>query len=51
MEKNIEKAIDNFIDNPEIEKKVNVSSRGKAVRIIDSTLITEDGRQLLREHN
>lgn len=52
MEKNVEKAIDNFIDNPENKNKKKVSLRTKEglIERVDKVYITEDGRQLLREH-
>ncbi|MFW6219865.1 MAG: hypothetical protein ACOC33_03415 [bacterium] len=51
MKKEVEKTLNDFIENSEeVKSEKDVKSRGKAARIIDSTLIMEDGRQLLREH-
>ena len=57
MEKKIEKALDNFAGVPEEEirkkaeneKKVILNQREGLIERVDKILVTEDGRQLLRE--
>ena len=54
MEKNVEKALDNFVDAPEEEskdkaKEVVLQEREGLVERVDKIYVTNDGRQLLRE--
>lgn len=54
MEKDIKKAVDNFIDKDSIESKRNENEKKikkdfSIVERVDRILVTEDGRQLLRE--
>ena len=55
MEKNVEKALDNFVDAPEEESKDNetkeivLQEREGLVERVDKIYVTNDGRQLLRE--
>ena len=56
MEKNTKKAVDDFIDEPEVEevdnlnrKKVVLDEREGLIERVDKIYVTEDGRQLLRE--
>jgi len=57
MEKNIEKALDNFVDIPQTEeetkiknsKKVVLDEREGLIERVDRVFVTNDGRQLLRE--
>ena len=58
MEKNIEKTLDNFVNEPQTEelkktvdnlKKVVLNEREGLIERLDKVLITSDGRQLLRE--
>jgi len=54
MEKNVEKALDNFVDLPEEEckdnaKEVVLQEREGLVERVDKIYVTNDGRQLLRE--
>jgi hypothetical protein len=54
MENKTEKAINDFIENPEeLENNENVKSvlyeREGLIERVDKILITKDGRQLLRE--
>ena len=58
MENKIEKALDNFVDQPETEvekakiensKKVILNKREGLIERVDKIYLTEDGRQLLRE--
>ena len=56
MEKNKEKALNDFINNPEDEenvqdesKKVVLKEREGLIERVDKILITKDGKQLLRE--
>jgi len=56
MENKVEKALGNFIDEPQIEeinntnrKKVVLDERGGLIERVDKLFVTSDGRQLLRE--
>jgi hypothetical protein len=58
MENKIEKALDNFVDQPETEvekakvedtKKVILNKREGLIERIDRVFVDETGRQLLRE--
>lgn len=58
MEKNIEKTLDNFVNEPQTEelkntvdniKKVVLNEREGLIERVDKILVTSDGRQLLRE--
>ena len=56
MDKSKEKALDNFVDLPEEDdetkgaKKVVIDQREGLIERVDKVFVTEDGRQLLREH-
>jgi hypothetical protein len=55
MNTNKEKAINDFLEDDmdqesNVEKKKIISGRGEIVEKVDRVYITEDGRQLLREH-
>ena len=55
MDKSKEKALDNFVDQPEDKKtdeakKVLLNKKEGLIERVDKVFITEDGRQLLREH-
>jgi hypothetical protein len=58
MENKVEKALDNFVDVPQIEevkpkvdatKKVILDEREGLIERVDKILVTKDGKQLLRE--
>jgi len=58
MENNVEKAISNFVDEPELEeveakteeaKKVILDEREGLIERVDKIYVTKDGKQLLRE--
>jgi hypothetical protein len=57
MEKNIEKALSNFVDLPQTEEEIKIKNSKKVVlheregliERVDKILITKDGKQLLRE--
>ncbi len=56
MENNVEKALSNFIDEPQVEeidntyrKKVVLDEREGLIERIDRILVTKEGKQLLRE--
>ena len=57
MEKNIEKALDNFVDVPQTEEEIKIKNSKKVVlderegliERVDRVFVTNDGRQLLRE--
>lgn len=62
MENDVEKAIDNFVDEPEVQeeeeekkkkvdnaKKVILDEREGLIERVDKVFITKDGKQLLRE--
>jgi hypothetical protein len=56
MENNVEKALSNFIDEPQVEeidntyrKKVVLDEREGLIERVDKILVTKDGKQLLRE--
>jgi hypothetical protein len=58
MENDVEKALDNFVDAPEIQeekkkdenaKKVVLDEREGLIERVDKVFITKDGKQLLRE--
>ena len=59
MEKNVEKALDNFVGVPEEEqeeakkveqaKKVVLDEREGLIERVDKVFVTKDGKQLLRE--
>jgi hypothetical protein len=59
MDKSKEKALNDFVDNPEEEKKgknnknqkkVVMDEREGLIERVDKVYVTEDGRRLLREH-
>jgi hypothetical protein len=57
MDKSKEEALNNFVDNPEENKKkkdkkerVVMDEREGLIERVDKVYITEDGRRLLREH-
>jgi predicted RNA binding protein with dsRBD fold (UPF0201 family) len=57
MENNVKKALNNFIDDPELEfekkvqedKKKFIKSDNTIIERVDKIIIDESGRQLLRE--
>ncbi len=58
MEKEVEKAINNFVEDPEVQeqkakesqaKKVVLDEREGLIERVDKILVTKDGKQLLRE--
>lgn len=62
MENKLEKALDNFVNNPEVEetvkpkeskdlhaKKVILDEREGLIERVDKVFVTKDGKQLLRE--
>jgi len=59
MEKDVKTALDNFVDQPNLEevektkadndKKVILNKREGLIERVDKIFVTEDGRQLLRE--
>ena len=58
MENIVEKAIKNFVDEPEVQehnvkdenvKKVVLKEREGLIERVDKVLVTRDGKQLLRE--
>ncbi len=58
MENKVEKALDNFVSNPELEevkaknesaKKVVLDEREGLIERVDKVFVTKDGKQLLRE--
>jgi hypothetical protein len=58
MENNVEKALDNFVDEPQVEevktkvdnaKKVVLDEREGLIERVDKVFVTKDGKQLLRE--
>ncbi len=54
MEKNVENALDQFVDAPEEEskdaaKEVVLQEREGLIERVDKKYVTNDGRQLLRE--
>lgn len=54
MEKDVKKALDNFVDAPEEvtedqAKKVVLDEREGLIERVDKILVTKDGKQLLRE--
>jgi len=57
MENNVEKALSNFVDEPEVEelpstaqaKEVILNEREGLIERVDKILVTKDGKQLLRE--
>lgn len=56
MENNVEKALSNFVDEPQVEeidntnrKKVVLDEREGLIERVDKILVTKDGKQLLRE--
>ena len=58
MENNIEKALSNFVDEPQVEevetkdeqaKKVVLDEREGLIERIDKIFVTKNGKQLLRE--
>jgi hypothetical protein len=56
MENNVKKALSNFVDEPEEEqedtqaKEVVLHEREGLIERVDKKFVTNDGRQLLREH-
>jgi hypothetical protein len=57
MENNVEKALSNFVDEPEVEelsstakaKEVVLNEREGLIERVDKVFVTKDGKQLLRE--
>lgn len=58
MENDVEKALDKFVDAPEVQeekkkdenaKKVVLDEREGLIERVDKVFITKDGKQLLRE--
>lgn len=58
MENKVEKALSNFLNDPELEevetktdqaKKVVLDEREGLIERVDKILVTKDGKQLLRE--
>jgi len=58
MENNIEKALSNFVDEPQVEevetkdeqaKKVVLDEREGLIERVDKIFVTKNGKQLLRE--
>ena len=56
MENNVEKALSNFVEEPEVvetkkdnSKKEILDEREGLIERVDKIYVTEDGRQLLRE--
>lgn len=58
MEKDLEKTLDEFVDNPQEEddvvtedqaKKVILDEREGLIERVDKVFVTKDGKQLLRE--
>lgn len=58
MEKNIEKTLDNFVNEPQVEefdttsvnmKKVVLNEREGLIERVDKIFVTKEGKQLLRE--
>lgn len=56
MDKDKEKALNDFVDLPEEdekdakEKKVVLDEREGLIERVDKVFVTKDGKQLLREH-
>jgi len=58
MEKDLEKALTDFVDEPEVQeekakienaKKVVLDEREGLIERVDKVFVTKDGKQLLRE--
>jgi hypothetical protein len=58
MEKDVEKALTDFVEDPEVQeekakienaKKVVLDEREGLIERVDKILVTKDGKQLLRE--
>jgi hypothetical protein len=57
MEKDVEKALTDFVETPEVQetkkienaKKVVLDEREGLIERVDKILVTKDGKQLLRE--
>lgn len=57
MENNVEKALSNFVDDPQLEeeekddkaKEVVLNEREGLIERVDKIFVTKDGKQLLRE--
>ena len=56
MENNVEKALSNFVDEPEVQevktdqaKKEILDEREGLIERVDKVFVTRDGKQLLRE--
>jgi predicted RNA binding protein with dsRBD fold (UPF0201 family) len=56
METNVEKALSNFVDEPQVEeekddkvKKEVLDEREGLIERVDKIFVTKDGKQLLRE--
>jgi hypothetical protein len=55
MKNNLEKALSNFVDEPQVEgkvdanKKVILDEREGLIERVDRIYVTKDGKQLLRE--
>lgn len=54
MENKVEKALSNFVDEPEVQdeakaKKVVLDEREGLIERVDKIFVTSDGKQLLRE--
>jgi len=55
MEKNVEKALDNFVDEPQVDAKINdakkavLDEREGLIERVDKIFVDKSGRMLLRE--
>lgn len=57
MKNNVEKALSNFIDEPEVQEEINdakkkeivLNERSGLIERIDKQYVTKDGKILLRE--
>ena len=56
MENNVEKALSDFVDEPEVQeekdtqaKEVVLNEREGLIERVDKIYVTQDGKQLLRE--
>lgn len=52
MEKNVKKALSNFVGEPEenTNKNVVLNEREGLIERVDRVFVTRNGKQLLREH-
>ena len=54
MENNVEKALSDFVDEPEVQEEKNtkeevLNEREGLIERVDKVFVTKDGKQLLRE--